>query len=740
MALKQDVQLRPHQKAALKKLEQQGGSALFSHPVGSGKTITGVAAFEKLRSQGKASKALVVTPASLRTNFAEGGVKQFTDDDYVIFGNKQEANDPNQPKAVDADTTTPDQTPGYGIVSYDIFRKDPEKYLKAHGADTVILDEIHKARNDASQTFQALRKHRDKFKNFIGMTGSIANNSPSDIVPLIDAMTGGKHRLGSKSSFEDRFVRTNKKGQKELHNPHLVKFLTAPYVHHVEKSEIERSDNKPPKKIVKQVEVPMSSEQSQMYRYVMDTLDPLTKAKMKLNVGKLSDKELKGVYGKLLKTRQLSNSVAALDRNKSLSQAAVDTPKVRRMLDDIEKHIKTTPDAQVVVHSNLLQGGLDVAQQGLKDRGIDYGTFIGKGNKGVTEASRQQAVNDFNAGRKKVLVISSAGGEGLDLPNTTMFASMDGHFNPEKINQAEARGIRAGGLAHRPEEDRRVKVNRYVSTLPRSKSHMGVQTLRGLSPQTYIDRMIQGEKVFQNPYKAERSADQFIYEAAASKDNANSQLRSLLDKTAARGDKKSKYAKPGYHPNQKLMQSYHKEFGDDLLTGKYDDAEFINPEKELEHIHKLRDYYKAMAQPGDKVFRVPKEDRSDYEGVNSRAGIAWQHLKSNLPMGLASGATLGTMIPASVLLKEIKTAHPGTRMATAKKFVKPLAIVGTVPGAGAVGLSVGLNAFLESKKPHTDVSLAQSRRRAKMSDENLLRLLRGQVVSSEKVTKKEEYV
>ena len=55
------------------------------------------------------------------------------------------------------------------------------------------------------------------------------------------------------------------------------------------------------------------------------------------------------------------------------------------------------------------------------------------------EKARQQDVDDYNAGKKKVILISSAGGEGLDLPNTTMVASLDGHWknnqNRNRLNK-----------------------------------------------------------------------------------------------------------------------------------------------------------------------------------------------------------------------------------------------------------------------------------------------------------------
>ena len=97
-----------------------------------------------------------------------------------------------------------------------------------------------------------------------------------------------------------------------------------------------------------------------------------------------------------------------------------------------------------------MTGGVDVLVAGLRARGIDPAVFVGKGttvdgNK-VTGISRQQGIKDYMGGKKRVIVLSGAGAEGLDLKNSTAFYSLDGHFNPERIIQAEGAGKRLEGL------------------------------------------------------------------------------------------------------------------------------------------------------------------------------------------------------------------------------------------------------------------------------------------------------
>ena len=126
---------------------------------------------------------------------------------------------------------------------------------------------------------------------------------------------------------------------------------------------------------------------------------------------------------------------------------------------------------------------------GLRARGIEHSLFVGKGrdigNIKVTGPVRQQGVKDYKAGKKRVIILSGAGAEGLDLKNSTAFYSLDSHFNPEVTAQAEARARRLGGQSFRKAENRVVDVRRYQSVVPKHKQPGFFGKLIGRqSPQT----------------------------------------------------------------------------------------------------------------------------------------------------------------------------------------------------------------------------------------------------------------
>jgi len=501
--LKDFVKLYPHQADFVKAVQAipDGGGIIAAHGTGTGKTISSIAAFEDLKKTGKAARALVVAPAGLRGNFLEKGVNKFTDSKGVIVTN------PNQEIPDDAE---------YVITSYSAFRNNPDAFLQNYLPDTIIADEFHRAGNPGGKTFKAMRRASEVVPRFLGLTASISQNDPSDIAPLIDIAAGDKapEVIRDKKKFKTRYTRkqqTRQRGvfggktyEKRMIRQPELEALLGKSVHYLE----DLDADKKPAKDVETVEVDMSKDQMSAYRMSMKGIDPKVRAKIAEGIP-VEQKEALNVFTKLMRARQVSNSLHTHIPNMTLAQAAEATPKVKRLLDDAQAHIQDTPDAQIIMYSNLVKGGVDVIEAGLKARGIPYGVFSGKGNKGVTEASRQQAVKDYQDGKNKVILITGAGAEGLSLGNTTMVQLADGHYNPERISQAEARGVRAKGLSHRPKEKRRVAVKRYVSVIPRN----------------FWQKI-----TFQK--QKEKSVGQWVYTTAAKKERTNKQLREVLSRRA----------------------------------------------------------------------------------------------------------------------------------------------------------------------------------------------------------------
>lgn len=502
----------PHQAESNEKFKRTG-SVVLAHPVGSGKTFTAVHLAEDARKRGEVERVLVVVPTALRDNFALEGVKKFTDADVQVFGSKSE-------QAVSKDRVSLENAdPGkeYSVVGYSLFRRNPEGYIKKLKPDMLILDEYHRAKDENSQTYQAIKRIRPYVDKFVGMTASLVSNDPSDIAPLVNLATMGQHPFSDRNWFKNRYEYTRgmergffggEKKQIGLRRTRELRDMLSDVVHYVSPKDVAK--NKPRREVV-EVSVEMSPLQRRYYHYALGKLDPDLQDRIKRGLPPRNKGEARSMLRMLIDARRASNTIHPFNRFISPREGALLSPKIVKLLDDAKAHIKSTPDARVMMYTELVDGGMDALAAGLEERGIPFRVFAGKGRevagREISDASRRKAQKDYIEGKVPVLLVSPSGAEGLNLHNTTMIQSLDAHFNPERIHQVEGRGVRSGGQAHRAPEDRVVQIRRYRSVIP---PHLN-----------FVDRLFGNDK-------HERTVDEWIYQTAAAKDRLNALLRAAM--------------------------------------------------------------------------------------------------------------------------------------------------------------------------------------------------------------------
>lgn len=510
-ALLSNVTLHEHQRRALDKLDENGGSLLAAHATGSGKTLTGIAAFEKLKKDGRANKAIVVVPASLRENFIDNGVKRFTNSSVAMYGPKGEKKSLDVEHKSDAD---------YNVISYELFREHGEKIIQNTGADTLIMDEIHRVRGDEGATYHKLRDLRPQFKQAITLTGSVVNNEPSDAVPLMDITFGPTgHKFVNRSFFDKLFVNKEAKTEgflfnkkvyieKNLKNKDALARYLGKKIDFVSHEELEKSM---PKKVVEEVNVKMTPEQERLYQFSLSSVDPITRWKIRNNIP-VGQREAMDAFSKLTQARQIATDPGVLDKNLAQKNPLEYSPKVQAVVKDLEQHLGEDATHRSVIYGNLIHGQLDAMEKALKHKGIQYSKFFGTGQEGVTAKNRVEGLKEFMDPKHptRVLLLSGAGAEGLDLKNVTMMQMLEGHYNPEKIQQAEARIRRIGSFADKPEEERKVLIKRYNS-IPNPTVMSKAYAAMGVSG-------------------GDQGIDRWIYGIAKRKDSLNEQFREVAHK------------------------------------------------------------------------------------------------------------------------------------------------------------------------------------------------------------------
>ena len=412
-----DTTLQPHQKRVLRRLKNQPGILMY-HGMGSGKTLTGLAAADDLGLD-----ATVVGPAAQRHHFAREALKH----------RMRQA------------------------LQYHSYEKAPEPGSQ-HGL--LVYDEAHRMGRLESQKSHLPDLIRGR-KTLLG-TGTPIRNEPSELLPLLRAV--GVDLPRDRQAFNKRFVedvvvqptlverwfRGVKPGaERRAKNLGEFRKLIRNRVDHYRAGQegypaVEERD----------IRVPMTPNQEAAYRFLMRDAGPLRyKVEHGIPPSKQESKNLNAFLGG---ARQVSNTPVGFSQR---AHPIKDAPKIQRAAREIEKRHRHDPNYRGVTYSNYLDSGLKPLAERLEAKGVPHGVFTGK----QTPRQRAQTLDDYETGRIRHLLISSAGAEGLDLKGTKLLQILEPHWNDARLDQAEARAVRYKSHDHLPPRERKVEVQRFLS-------------------------------------------------------------------------------------------------------------------------------------------------------------------------------------------------------------------------------------------------------------------------------------
>ena len=466
------AKLQPHQQRVIERLSNQQG-LVVAHGLGSGKTLSSIAAAEAL-----GLPTAVLVPASLQANYQ---------------------------KEIDKHTDAPIPDMTVGSLQRAVLRG--EKEMGETGL--LIIDEAHRIREPSTKGHKVMSKAKAQKRMLL--TASPVYNRPSDIAALVNVAAGSKLIPADKSSFEAKFVKMEKvnpgwfartfRGIKPGERPVLTNTeeLAPVLKKWVDYHENPKGDNFA-ERINEYVHVPMSEKQQDVYDALLDQAPAWLKYKVKKGLPP-SKAEAQLINSFLTTQRQVSGSVKPFVEGMDASEAVPHAAKANEAFNRFKSNLKKNDQHKAVVYSNYLEAGLEPYEMLLKKSKIPYGVFTGN----IKKKERDQMVSDYNDGKLKALLVSSAGGEGLDLKGTRQIQILDPHWNNEKIEQVIGRGIRYKSHDHLPKAQRKVNVERYLAT-----------TRPG-----FLRRLI-GMK------SDDQTADQYLTMLSKDKDALNNQLRGLL--------------------------------------------------------------------------------------------------------------------------------------------------------------------------------------------------------------------
>jgi SNF2 family DNA or RNA helicase len=373
--------------------------------------------------------------------------------------------------------------------------------------ETLIMDEAARLRNpDSAMTQAAMRQARDAQRVML-LTGTPITNAPSDLAPIVSILDG---KNIDPKSFGERYV-----GYKKV-NPGWLGWLRGvkpgerPYVKNEQElrkllaGKVDYQPSKTPEGVninEEVVRVPLSSEQQKIQHAIRTKVPPGFLWKLDREFP-LSRDELGRLNSFLTGMRQVGLSTQPFRADKDPLKAFDQSSKLQKAMENLKGTLDSDPRKKAIIYSNFVDSGLGPYAAALDQAKIPNAFFHG----GVSPKARQAAVDAYNAGKIRALLIGPAGAEGISTKGTSLIQLLDPHWNEARSQQAKGRGLRFDSHRDLPEELKNVAVQRYIA----SSEEPG-----------FVGKHILGRK-------RERTGDEVLERLTAEKEQLNESFRDLL--------------------------------------------------------------------------------------------------------------------------------------------------------------------------------------------------------------------
>lgn len=387
--------------------------ALLADEMGLGKTIQAIAACALLHHLGKARRVLVVTPASLKTEWEEQITRFTTLDQRLIYGGR----------SARAAAYAEPEPPFFTIVNYEQVVRDSLDINHHLRPDIVVLDEAQRIKNWATKTAQAVKRLHSRYA-FV-LTGTPIENRIDELYSIVDFLDPGL--LGPLFRFNRDFYQFDDRGRPlEYRNLDQLRERVRPVLLRRRKAQVEtelpdRTDRNHFVKLTTRMRLEYDEVKMQLAELLaIAARRPLTKEQQDL------------VMILLAMMRMICDSPAII-KNRDCD----DCPKLKELAKVIDE-VLTEPDVKVVIFSEW-EGMLRRVREWAEGQGIGYAWHTGS----VDQKRRRAEIQAFRQDPDCRLFLSTdSGGVGLNLQNASVVINCDLPWNPARLEQRIARAWR----------------------------------------------------------------------------------------------------------------------------------------------------------------------------------------------------------------------------------------------------------------------------------------------------------
>lgn len=403
------VPLFPYQREGMLHLAFRE-RALLADEMGLGKTIQAIAACALLHRLGRASRVLVVAPASLKTEWEEQ-IRQFTPLPFqLVYGTR-----PQRLAAY--------QKPSFfNIVNYEQMVKDALDVNRWLRPDVVILDEAQRIKNWNTKTAQAVKRLSSRYA-FV-LTGTPIENRIDELHSLMNFLNPAV--LGPLFRFNRDYYVMDERGRPAgYQNLEQLHRQIRPHMLRRRKSDVE---TELPERTDQNYLLPLSRAQQDEYGAHEAAVARL------MNIAKrrpLTQAE----QDKLM--RELAMMRMVCDSNYILNPEDRHSPKIDELQRILEECLDNC-ETKVLVFSEW-ERMLELARERCEKAGFGYAFHSGS----VPQKRRRAEIQAFKEDPAcRVFLSTDSGSTGLNLQNANVVINCDLPWNPAKLEQRIARAWR----------------------------------------------------------------------------------------------------------------------------------------------------------------------------------------------------------------------------------------------------------------------------------------------------------
>jgi hypothetical protein len=384
--------------------------ALLADEMGLGKTIQAIAACALLHRLGKTERVLVVTPASLKTEW-EDQIQRFTPLPYrLVFGPRHQR------------LAAYDNPVFFTIVNYEQMMADALEVNQRFRPDVVVLDEAQRIKNWSAKTTQAIKRLSSRYA-FV-LTGTPIENRIDELYSLMDFLN--PRVLGPLFRFNREYYELDDRGRpKGFRNLRQLHDRIAPYMLRRRKADVE---TELPSRTDRTHFVPLSEEQQGSYDHHQDIVARLASVAERRP---LTLQEQEKMQRELAMMRMVCDTNYILDPNDRVC------PKLKE-LEKIIEECRENSEVKVIIFSEW-ERMLELVRELCERMRIGFAWHTGS----VPQRRRRAEINAFkNSPDVRIFLSTDSGATGLNLQNASVVINCDLPWNPAKLEQRIARAWR----------------------------------------------------------------------------------------------------------------------------------------------------------------------------------------------------------------------------------------------------------------------------------------------------------